>query len=57
MRENEENESGEWGVSSYRLVVMGDLLASWRAKYDIMSSVIMIILEPSDRVTLLQWTG
>lgn len=45
---DESNDSKEWGMSSYKSVVTGDLLVSWRAKYDISSSVIMIIPNPSD---------
>lgn len=39
----------EWGASSHRSVVTGNMLATWRAKYAIPSSIIMIIPGLSDR--------
>lgn len=52
---SEGNNQLEWGAGSSRSVVTGDMLASWRAKYDIPSSVIMIILEPSDHADAPLW--
>lgn len=41
--------SRRMGASSYMLVVMGNLLVNWQAKYTIPSLVVMIIPKPTDR--------
>lgn len=44
-----EGNDPKYGASMYKLAVIVDMVASWHAMYDISSSVIMIIPEPSDR--------
>lgn len=46
--DNKGNNPEEWGASFYRLMVMGDMLMSWPAKYAIPSFVIIIIPEHYD---------